>query len=99
MIKLVKAKIAARKATKAILQKEIPMINELIEKACEEGKFCVPININDYSSATQALLKKAGYEVEYNQISWAHLGVAIDKNEKELMSIAKEAGVKLFEVQ
>lgn len=99
MLKLINAKITARKATKVRLQTEIPMINELIEKAREEGNFCVPININDYSRSTEALIKKSGYEVEYNQISWAHLGVAIDKNEKELMKIAKDAGVKILEVQ
>ena len=99
MIKLIKAKITARKATKVRLQEEIPMINKLIEKASEEGKFCVPININDYSRSTEALLKKAGYEVEYDHISWAHLSEAIDENEKELMEIAKKAKVKILEVQ
>lgn len=96
MIKLLKAKISARKATKVRLQTEIPMINELIEKARKEGKFCVAININDYSRSTEALLKKAGYRVEYDYISWSHL---IDENEKELMKIAKDAGVKILEVQ
>ena len=96
MSKLFKAKITARKATKVILQKEIPMINELIAKARDEGKFCVAININDYSRSTEVLLKKAGYKVEYDYISWAHLGVSIDENEKELMNIAKDAGVKLL---
>ena len=98
-MKLLKAKITARKATKVRLQTEIPMINELIEKASEEGKFCVAININDYSRSTEALLKKAGYRVEYDYISWAHLAGSIDENEKELMEIAKDVGVKLLEVQ
>lgn len=99
MLRLIKAKAAARKTTLATLKKEVPMINELISKAAEEGKFCIPININDYSPSVQALLEKAGYEVEYNYISWAHWGVEIDHNEKELMQIAKEAGVEILNVQ
>lgn len=99
MIKLIKAKIIARKATKVILQKEIAMINQLIEKAGEDGEFHVTINVNDYSLSTKVLLKKAGYTVDYDMISWAHLGIAIDKNEKELMKIARETGVKIIEVQ
>lgn len=99
MLKLIKAKIIARKTTKVILQKEIPMINELIENASKDGEFCVSINSNDYSCSTRVLLKKAGYKVEYGLISWAHLGVAIDENEKELMKIAKDAGVEIVEVQ
>lgn len=99
MLKLIKAKIIARKTTKVILQKEIPKINELIENASKDGKFCVLIKGSDYSYSTRVLLKKAGYEVEYNSISWAHLGEAIDKNEKELMKIAKDAGVEIIEVQ
>lgn len=99
MLKLIRAKAAARKATLATLKKEIPMINELISKASEDGKFCVPININDYSPSVQALLRKAEYKVEYNSISWAHFGVEIDHNERELMQIAKEAGVEILKVQ
>ncbi len=99
MLKLIKAKIIARKTTKVILQKEIPMINELIEKASEDGKFYVSINFNDYSHSTRILLRKAGYKVEYSSISWSHLSVAIDENEKELMQIAKDAGVEIVEVQ
>lgn len=99
MIKLIKAKIAARKAIKVRLQTEVPIINELIKKAIEDGKFSVEIDINDYSRSTEVLLKKAGYEVKYNEISWAHIGVTIDENEKEVMKIAKDAGVKILEVQ
>ena len=99
MIKMIKAKSAAWQATKVRLQVEIAMINELIEKATLDGKFCVEINVNDYSRATEKLLKKAGYEVEYNLISWAHLAVKLDDNERELMKVAKDAGVKIFEVQ
>lgn len=99
MIKLIKAKCVARQTIKVRLQAEIPKLNELIKKASEEGKFCVAININDYSESTRVLLKKAGYEVKYDYISWAHLGVKIDENECELMEVAKDAGVKIFEVQ
>ena len=56
-------------------------------------------NINDYSFATQAMLRKAGYEVEYDCISWIHLYRAIEENEKELMKVAKDAGVEIIEVQ
>ena len=90
MIKLLKAKIAARETTKARLQKDIPMINELIKNARENGK---------YSQAARTMLEKAGYKVEYNCISWAHLLVEIEKNEKELMKIAKDAGVEIVDVQ
>ena len=99
MIKLLKAKIAARETTKARLQKDIPMINELIKNARENGKCYVTININDYSQAARTMLEKAGYEVEHNSISWAHLMVEIEKNEKELMKIAKDAGVEIVDVQ
>ena len=99
MIKLLKAKITARETIKVRLQKEIPMINELIEKARKDGKCCATININDYSRSTEKLLEKAGYKVEYGHISWAHLAVSIDEKEKELMKIAKDAGVKILEVQ
>ena len=99
MIKLLKAKITAREATKALLQKEIPMINELIKNAREKGELIVKININDYSFATQAMLKKAGYEVEYDCISWIHLYRAIEESEKELMKVAKDAEVEIVEVQ
>ena len=97
MIKLIKAKIAARKAIKARLKKEIPMINELIEKASQEGDFNVPINVNEYSNSARILLEKAGYDVNYNEISWAHLGGEMDRNEKELKKIAEAAGVKILE--
>lgn len=99
LLKLIKAEAAARNTTRAILKKEVPMINELISKASEDRKFYVPININDYSPSVQALLKKAGYKVEYNSISWAHIGVEIDNNERELMKIAEEAGVEILKVQ
>lgn len=99
MIRLINAKIIARKSTKALLKKEIPMINKLIEDASEEGKFCVPININDYSYATQLLLEKAGYRVEYSYISWSHIAIATHKNERKLMRVAKEAGVSVLKVQ
>ena len=99
MIKLLKAKITAREATKALLQKEIPRINELIKNAREKGELIAKININDYSFATQAMLRKAGYEVEYDCISWIHLYRAIEENEKELMKVAKDAGVEIIEVQ
>ena len=99
MIKLLKAKITAREATKALLKKEIPMINELIKNAREKGELIAKININDYSLATQAMLRKAGYEVEYDCISWIHLYRAIEENEKELMKVAKDAGVEIIEVQ
>ncbi len=99
MIRLIKAKIIARETVKTILQKEIPMINMLIEEAKNEGRFTVPINVNDYSSSTQTLLKKAGYNVEYDYISLAHVAGAFERNEKELMKIAKEAGVSILDVQ
>ncbi len=99
MIKLIKAKFIARRTTIARLRKEIPMINQLIERAVDDGKFSVPININDYSRCTEALLEKAGYRIEYSYISWSHWGVEIDKNEKELMKLADEAGVKVISVQ
>ena len=96
MIKLIEAKCVARQTIKERLQAEIPKLNELIKKASEEGKFCVVININDYSESTRVLLKKAGYKVEYDYISWAHLGVKIDENECDLMEIAEDAGFKIW---
>lgn len=98
MIRLIKAKIIARETIKARLQKEIPMINKLIEEAKNEGKFTVPINVNDYSSSTRALLEKEGYKVEFDYISWAHMAGVLDRNEKELMKIVAEAGVSILEV-
>lgn len=98
MIRLIKAKIIARETIKARLQKEIPMINKLIEEAKNEGKFTVPINVNDYSSSTRDLLEKEGYKVEFDYISWAHMAGVLDRNEKELMKIVAEAGVSILEV-
>lgn len=99
MLKLINAKIAARDTTKVKLQKEILMINQLITEAKEKGEFCVKININEYSLATRTLLEKAGYEVEYDFISWSAQGIAISKNEDEVVELAKEANVEIIEVQ
>ena len=86
-------------AVKVRLQKEILMINELISKARQEGKYCIQLNCNEYSAATESLLKKAGYKVEYDFISWAHLCIAIEENEKNLEKVAKDSGVKILRVQ
>jgi hypothetical protein len=99
MIRLINAKIIARRTTKALLKKEIPIINKLIEDASEAGKFCVPIGDNECSYATELLLKKAGYRVDNGFISWAHIAIATHKNENELMKVAKEAGVSILKVQ
>ena len=98
MLKLITAKIAARDTTKVKLQEEIPKINRLITDAKGNGEFCVKINVNEYSFATRTLLEKAGYEVEDNFISWSAQGVAISKNEDEVIELAKEANVEV-EVQ
>lgn len=62
MFKLISAKMAARKSIKKTLEKEIPLINEAIEKAIANGKAEANYE-GEISRPTVKLLTKAGYVV------------------------------------
>ena len=98
MFNLIKAKVAARDTIKAQMEKEIKKINSLIIKAKEKGEFFITLNVNEYSRATETLLKKAGYEICYDKISWAKKAIELEANEKEILKIAREAGIEVVDV-
>ena len=99
MSKLIKAKTAARKSMKVKLRDEISMINELIEKASDDGKFSIAIDVNDYSHLTEVLLEMAGYKIEYDSISWAHWVPKNVEDEKKSAKVLEKIGIKVLPVQ
>ena len=103
MSELFDAKKAAQETTKAMFQKEIPVINDLIKKACREGKYSVMVRGSDCPYPVQCLLRNAGYLLEYcsgdYEVSWIKATDSLAKNEEGLMKVAKEAGVEVAKVQ
>ena len=63
MLKIISSKLAARKTIKAQVQKEIPPINEAIQKGIDSGKTMIEYD-GDISKPTVKLLNKAGITVE-----------------------------------
>lgn len=105
MIKIIAAKVAARKTIKARLEKEIPLINEVIQKAKEAGDIRVYYS-GEISKATVIMLEKAGYVVNHwdvwdvkTEITWYPAYNKLVDNPSEVEKIAKEAGLDIVEMQ
>ena len=105
MLKFISSNVAARKTIKAQLQKEIPLINEAIEKAIANGKDSIRYNGN-LSKPTVKLLTKANYLVNnldsYNVktvISWHNSYYTISDSDSELEKLVKELDIEIVEMQ
>lgn len=105
MFKLISAKMAARKSIKKTLEKEIPLINEAIEKAIANGKAEANYE-GEISRPTVKLLTKAGYVVENwdiwnatTKILWYEQYNKISESEAEVETLAKEDGVEVTKIQ
>ncbi len=105
MIKIIAAKVAARKTIRARLEKEIPQINEAIKKAKEAGEIRVYYS-GEVSKATVTMLEKAGYVVNdwevwdvKTEISWYLAYNKLVDNPSEVEKIAKEADLHIVEMQ
>ena len=105
MLKIISSKVAARKTIKARLQKEIPLINEALKKAMDNGAIRIYYD-GDVSKPTVKLLKKAGYVVANwdvwdvkTEISWFHSYNKLSDNDSEVEELAKELELKIVEIQ
>ena len=106
MLKIISAKVAARKTIKVQLQKEIPPLNEAIEKAIAEGETIIDEYDGDISKPTLKMLEKAGYMVEnWNalgakpRISWHLSHYDCSDNDSEMEKLAKELDLKIEKMQ
>lgn len=106
MLKIISAKVAARKTIKVQLQKEIPPLNEAIEKAIAEGETTIDEYDGNISKPTLKMLEKVGYMVEnWNalgakpRISWHLLHYDCSDNDSEMEKLAKELDLKIEKMQ
>ena len=106
MLKIISVKVAARKTIKAQLQKEIPLLNDAIEKAMAEGETTIEGYDGEISEPTLRMLKKAGYSVEnWNMlnakpiISWHFPYCNCCENDSELEKLAKKLDLEIVEMQ
>lgn len=105
MLKIISSKVAARETIKAILQKEIPPINNALKKAMDNGAIRVYYDGN-ISQPTVKMLTKAGYVVEHwnvcsvkTEISWVSLYNEFSDNDSEVEKLAKEIDIEIVKMQ
>ena len=105
MLKIISSKLAARKTIKAQLQKEIPPINEAIQKGIDSGKTRIKYD-GDISKPTVKLLKKAGITVEdwelwdvRTEIAWSDAYAKLSDSDPEVEKLAKELNLEIVEVE
>lgn len=104
MLKIISSKVAARKTIKAKLQKEIPPINDALEKAMANGETRIYYD-GDISKPTAKMLEKAGYEVKNwdvfgnTEISWYLSYNNFSDNDSEVEKLAKELDLEIVEMQ
>ena len=104
MLKIISSKVAARKTIKAKLQKEIPPINDALEKAMANGETRIYYD-GDISKPTAKMLEKAGYEVGdwdvlgNTEISWYLSYDNFSDNDSEVEKLAKELDLEIVEMQ
>lgn len=105
MLKIISSKVAARKTIKAKLQKEIPPINNALEKAMANGEIRIYYD-GDISKPTVKMLIKAGYVVENwdvwdvkTEISWCRSYNKLSDNDSEVEKLAKELDLEIVEMQ
>ena len=102
MSELFNAQKAAQETIKAEFTNELVIVNDLIKKACSEGRYSTTARESYCPYSVRCLLNNAGYDVKYEsghyRISWNQAARSLAESEKELMEVAKEAGVELAKV-
>ena len=103
MIKVISAKVAARRTIRTKLEREIPSINKALEDAMNNGDTTLEYK-GKISIPTVKMISKAGYLVEHSDveemntlISWKENYFRSSKNPFEVERIAREATVATAE--
>lgn len=102
MIEIMTAEAIARETLKNTLAEEIPIVNERIRVAKENGtKICYADQ--EFSRATRRMLVKAGYEVESERgstsISWEGVYNKLMDDEEMVEEIYNEIGIKIVGIE